>query len=90
MREEGIRLNEIHHGILFLTFDDRIFADWRNTLPLFAAYGAHASFFVSDAIDDEAIEANTCITFFSHGIHENPNKSGMRNLGLDELPVVER
>lgn len=42
-------------GMLVLTFDDRNFADWVNAMPLFEKYGAHATFFVSGPINNEAV-----------------------------------
>ncbi len=42
------------HGTLILTFDDRNFRDWQQAQPLFAKYGAHATFFVSGELDDTA------------------------------------
>ena len=41
-------------GALCLTFDDRNFDAWERCLPLFAKYGAHATFFVCGPIDARA------------------------------------
>ena len=41
-------------GLLCLSFDDRNFDAWERCLPLFAKYGAHATFFVCGPIDARA------------------------------------
>ncbi|MBR2837799.1 MAG: alpha-galactosidase [Kiritimatiellae bacterium] len=41
-------------GAICLSFDDRNFDAWERCLPLFAKYGAHATFFVSGPIDARA------------------------------------
>ena len=45
-------------GVLCLSFDDRNFDAWERCLPLFAKYGAHATFFVCGEIDGRA---ETCM-----------------------------
>lgn len=58
-------------GILCLTFDDRNLSGWVGAIPLFAKYGAHCSFFVSGAIDDDAISAMKSLQDAGHtvGLH---------------------
>ncbi len=58
-------------GILCLTFDDRNFSGWLNAIPLFDKYDAHASFFVSGAIDEEAVCAMKTLQRAGHtvGLH---------------------
>ena len=58
-------------GILLLAFDDRNFADWERALPLFAKYGAHASFFISGAFDDSAVTTSKKLMAAGHtiGLH---------------------
>ncbi len=48
---------DIKNGIVCFTFDDRNFDGWLEALPIFEKYDAHASFFVSGAIDDGALLA---------------------------------
>lgn len=42
-------------GVLLMSFDDRNFADWEKAIPLFAKYGAHATFFVSGEFTPDAL-----------------------------------
>ena len=64
-------------GVLLLTFDDRNFADWERALPLFAKYGAHASFFISGDFDSRAVTTSKRLMAAGHTIglhgrrHEN-------------------
>ena len=44
-------------GTLCLTFDDRSFANWVAAAPLFAKYGARASFFANGTLDANALAA---------------------------------
>lgn len=44
-------------GTLCLTFDDRSFANWVAAMPLFAKYGARASFFANGKLDAGALAA---------------------------------
>jgi len=44
-----------HHGVLALSFDDRHLTDWERALPLFASYGATATFCLAGSIDTNAI-----------------------------------
>ena len=67
-------------GTLVLSFDDRNFADWIDAIPLFAKHGAHATFFVSGPIDDEAVRAMKRLSEAGHsvGLH------GLNHLNADE------
>lgn len=56
------------HGVLCLTFDDSRFADWEAALPIFAAHGAHATFFAYHAIDDKAVAALRRLSEAGHSI----------------------
>lgn len=58
-------------GVLLLAFDDRNFADWERALPLFAKYGAHASFFISGAFDTPAVTTSKRLMAAGHtiGLH---------------------
>ena len=51
----GCALASGGHGTLCLTFDDRNWTRWEAALPLFAKYGAHASFFPNGPLDDAAL-----------------------------------
>ena len=42
-------------GILCLTFDDAYWENWEKALPVFAKYGAKATFFTSGDINAEAL-----------------------------------
>ena len=42
-------------GTLCLTFDDRYFENWKNTIPLFRKYNAKVTFFVYGEIDAQAV-----------------------------------
>ena len=43
------------HGVLALSFDDRNLADWERALPLFAHFGATATFCISGEFDTNVI-----------------------------------
>ena len=47
--------NSMRCGRLCLTFDDRNFKNWIDSLPLWRKYDARATFFISGNIDDEAL-----------------------------------
>lgn len=55
-------------GILLLSFDDRNFAGWEAALPLFARTIAHATFFVSGPLDDEAVAAMRSLAAAGHSV----------------------
>ncbi len=59
------------NGIICFTFDDRNFDGWLSAIPLFKKYGAHASFFISGAIDQRALETARALTDAGHtvGLH---------------------
>lgn len=67
-------------GVLLLTFDDRNFKGWESALPLFAKYGAHATFFTSGPIDNEAVKVLKKLSGAGHsiGLH------GLRHRNADE------
>ncbi len=67
-------------GVLVLSFDDRNFVDWLAAMPLFAKYGAHATFFVSGPIDDEAVRTMKSLSEAGHsvGLH------GLAHANADE------
>ncbi len=67
-------------GVLLLAFDDRNFADWERALPIFAKYGAHASFFVSGEYDAAAVGTAKKLMAAGHtmGLH------GQRHLNVPE------
>lgn len=72
-------------GMLILSFDDRNFNDWINALPLFGKYGAHATFFFSGPIDDEASSTMKTLSEAGHsiGLH------GFRHANADEELTVK-
>ena len=55
-------------GVLILSFDDRNFEDWRDAIPLFDKYGAHATFFVSGEIDNDAVRTMKLLRAHGHSI----------------------
>ena len=55
-------------GALCLTFDDRNFKDWERCLPLFEKYGAHATFFVYGAIDEQAVSVMKRLSAAGHSV----------------------
>ncbi len=55
-------------GVLVLTFDDREFTDWEEALPVFEKYGAHATFFISGAFDENAVATAKKLSAAGHSI----------------------
>lgn len=66
-----IDLSTVKNGILCLTFDDCEFEDWQKAIPTFAKYGAHASFFIYNHLNDEALSAMHALLDAGHtvGLH---------------------
>ncbi len=54
------------HGVMCLTFDDRNWDRWVTAMPLFAKYGAHASFFPNGPLDASAL---ACLKRLHDGGH---------------------
>ncbi len=77
---ENCRPAPRRRGALILSFDDRNFADWIAALPLFEKSGAHATFFVSGPINDEAVRAMKRLSEAGHsvGLH------GLAHANADE------
>jgi len=87
-------------GTLYLTFDDRHFSSWENALPVFAKYGAHATFFVYGPIDASAIATMRRLAAAGHslGLHgqghayacKTSKKLGMEKyLAQEVMPQLE-
>ncbi len=55
-------------GTLCLTFDDANWPRWEVALPLFAKYGAHASFFPNGNLDDAALASLRKIADAGHTV----------------------
>jgi len=68
VRDYGGNVPAGARGVLLLTFDDRNFADWERALPLFAKYGAHATFFASGPIDNKAVKSLKKLSGAGHSI----------------------
>lgn len=64
-------LDQIQHGIVCFTFDDRNFQGWHDAIPLFEKYNAHATFFVHGPIDDTALSTMRELRAHGHtvGLH---------------------
>lgn len=87
-------------GVLLLSFDDRNFADWERAIPLFAKYGAHATFFVSGEFTPDAIRTAKKLMAEGHSIglhgqhHANVKevvaKEGWKAYCAHELDTVKR
>ena len=56
----------VKRGALCITIDDRRLDNWEASLPLFAKYGAHATFFVCGPIDTKA---EACLRRLSEAGH---------------------
>jgi hypothetical protein len=58
-------------GVLLLAFDDRNFDDWEKAIPIFAKYGAHATFFVSGEFTPDAVRVAKRLLAAGHtiGLH---------------------
>lgn len=66
-------------GRVCFTFDDSHFSGWLAALPLFERCSAHATFFVSGAIDAPAVEAMQALRRAGHTV-------GLHSLGHHEAP----
>lgn len=51
-----------------LTFDDRHWPRWEAALPIFAEYGAHASFYPNGTLDDKALKSLRKIADAGHTV----------------------
>lgn len=58
-------------GTLCLTFDDRYFGNWINSIPVFEEYDARVTFFICGNVDAEALEAMKTLQSAGHtiGLH---------------------
>ena len=68
-------------GVLALCFDDRNFEDWERAIPLFAKYGAHATFFVSGEFTPDAVRASKKLLEAGHSI-------GLHGLNHRDVPEL--
>jgi len=77
---ENCKPSDKPEGALLLSFDDRNFAGWTKAEPLFAKYGAHATFFVSGPIDNPAVATMKYLAERGHsvGLH------GLNHANADE------
>ncbi|HCG20678.1 MAG TPA: hypothetical protein DER26_06755 [Verrucomicrobia bacterium] len=55
-------------GVLLLNFDDRNFDDWTRAIPLFAKYGAHATFFFSGEFTSDAVRTAKKLLAAGHAV----------------------
>ena len=65
---EKMDLDNIKHGIVFFTFDDRNFDGWLQAIPLFEKYNAHATFMVSGEIDQDTAQKIKTLQEHGHSI----------------------
>ncbi len=65
---EKMNLDNIKHGIVFFTFDDRNFNGWLQAIPLFEKYNAHATFMVSGEIDQDTAQKIKTLQEHGHSI----------------------
>ena len=84
----GMRDQGGGRGALLLTFDDPNYDRWVEAMPLFAKYGAHATFFPSGHLDDRALGQLAKLKAAGHtvGIHAEHHKDappGFKKLGGD-------
>ena len=77
-----------HHGIVALSFDDRNFADWERTLPMFEKYGASATFFICGNIGSN--ELRFVKRAFSRGFEVGLHGAGHRNADTHIPKLGER
>lgn len=75
------------HGVLCLTFDDSVYERWREALPVFARYGATATFYATGNLDGRQIDELRHLRMHGHtiGLHTTfhsavPNGSDERAL----------
>lgn len=66
-------------GVLCLTFDDRGLDGWTNAIPLFAQYGAHASFFVCGEIRTNELVRMKALSDAGHAV-------GLHTVGHRDVP----
>lgn len=76
-------------GMLLLRFDDRNFPAWERALPLFEKYGAHATFFIYGAIDDQAVATMRKLkaaghSLGAHGLKHRKVVDALKKLGERE------
>ncbi len=84
-----IDLSSVKNGIVCFTFDDRNFEGWINALPLFEKYNAHATFFISGVIDENAIKTISALKQKGHtvGLHTFSHADAppyFNSMGADE------
>lgn len=84
----GLRGSEEGHGALLLTFDDPNYDRWVEAMPLFAKYGAHATFFPSGHLNEHALEQLAKLKAAGHtvGIHAEHHRDappGFKKIGGD-------
>lgn len=64
--ESACKPAAVKRGALCITVDDRNFDNWEASLPLFAKYGSHATFFAYGPID---ARAESCLRHLSEAGH---------------------
>ena len=84
----GLNGTEGGRGVLLLTFDDPNYDRWVEAMPLFAKYGAHATFFPCKALDDHALGQLAKLKAAGHtvGVHTEHHRDAppaFRKIGGD-------
>ena len=64
----SVRDEQGGRGVLCLTFDDRDFDGWTNAIPLFAKYGAHATFFACGELGTNQLAAIQALRAAGHAV----------------------
>ena len=68
LREGKIDLSKVKRGVVCFTFDDGVYKTWLPQMPLFARYGARATFFYSGEITPEAAESMKVLRGYGHSV----------------------
>lgn len=94
LRQENCAPGPVRPGVLVLAFDDRDFGDWERALPLFAKYGAHATFFVSGEIGADVIGSVKRLVRAGHAVglhgqHHCDAPAAIREKGYDWYRAAE-
>ena len=68
LRNGKLILDKVKRGVVCFTFDDGVYQSWLPQMPLFARYGARATFFYSGEITPEAAESMKVLRGYGHSV----------------------